>query len=294
MAAKNTIHDKIQMEVSPVELNSSFYKDFLKYVPSFCAIFTDRTVAFYATDMEKYIMKIDPGNCAPFLTLELPLPEGSLAHQIRDSKQIVLLEVPKETYGLNMRLGVFPIFDDDSGEVIGTLGMVTTRDNVNTLRTISETFMTGLSEIAQAAQQTAENATNITASEMRLNKEIEEIGQLSVEITGILDAIRDLANETKMLGLNAAIEAARAGEVGLGFGVVAEEIRKLSESSKQTAEGIRALTQRINEKIDTTLGSSQASVEASHDQAAAAQEINASIQELTAMAERLNQLAAIM
>lgn len=294
MAVNNTIYDKIPMDVAKVEMNSRFYKGFLTIIPSICALFTDRTVGFYATDMEKYIMKIDPGKASPYISVGSPLPPGSVAQKMKESKQAVLFEAPKEAYGSDMRLGIYPIFDDDNGEVIGTIGIVTTRDNVNTLRTISETFMNGLGEITQAVQQTAENAAHISDSETRLNGEIEEIGQLSVEITGILDAIRDLANETKMLGLNAAIEAARAGEVGLGFGVVAEEIRKLSESSKQTAEGIRVLTQRIGEKINTTLDSSKASVEASHDQAAAAEEINASIQELTAMAEKLNDLAAIM
>jgi methyl-accepting chemotaxis protein len=54
-----------------------------------------------------------------------------------------------------------------------------------------------------------------------------------------------MADETQMSGLNAAIEAARAGDAGRGFGVVAEEIRKLSDQSKQTAEQIRQLTKTI-------------------------------------------------
>lgn len=55
----------------------------------------------------------------------------------------------------------------------------------------------------------------------------------------------NMADETQMSGLNAAIEAARAGDAGRDFGVVAEEIRKLSDQSKQTAEQIRQLTKTI-------------------------------------------------
>ena len=72
-----------------------------------------------------------------------------------------------------------------------------------------------------------------------------------------------------MLGLNAAIEAARAGEHGRGFGVVAEEIRKLSDQSKETAERIRKLTQEIADKIDIISHASEGSLKQGQEQAAA-------------------------
>ena len=57
--------------------------------------------------------------------------------------------------------------------------------------------------------------------------------------------IKQIADETKMLGLNAAIEAARAGTQAGDSGVVAEEIRKLSDDSRQTVVKIRDYTQRL-------------------------------------------------
>jgi len=75
-------------------------------------------------------------------------------------------------------------------------------------------------------------------------------------INSVMEFIKEIADETKMLGLNAAIEAARVGEAGRGFGVVAEEIRKLSQESKKTVVQIKELTQGIEKSMAETADAS--------------------------------------
>jgi PAS domain S-box-containing protein len=87
-----------------------------------------------------------------------------------------------------------------------------------------------------------DSAVQQTAEKMRL------LGVRSSEISEILDLINDIASQTNLLALNAAIEAAHAGEAGLGFSVVAEEIRKLAERSGRATKDIGNLIKSIQKE----------------------------------------------
>jgi len=82
-----------------------------------------------------------------------------------------------------------------------------------------------------------------------------QLGDQSKEINGVISVIRNLAEQTNLLALNAAIEAARAGEQGRGFAVVADEVRSLANKTQ-------AYTQDISRIIDTLLGMVQSANEA--------------------------------
>lgn len=159
------------------------------------------------------------------------------------------------------------------------------------LANLASSINDNILQISATMQELAASATDVSTNQSKLNQEINNVNVVSCKINEVMDFIKDIADETRLLGLNAAIEAARAGEAGLGFGVVAQEIRKLSGDSKQTVGKIKDFTTMIQESVDKTVAMGNATSTTIEQQAAAIEEVTSSIQEVTNMTESLYALA---
>lgn len=255
-------------------------------------IFADGVVV-YLTDLD-YITRWETDGRFDLETLHQGdrLAEGAVARKSIKDRASTVKEVDASLYGETCLVGNFPLIDE--GDVVGTFGIVTPKRTAMKMRGMSVNLHEGMSQIAAAIQELAASSFEIHENEMGLNRNVIDIAKLSDDINEILEFIKQIAEETKMLGLNAAIEAARAGEAGRGFGVVAEEIRKLSDESKETVTRIHSLTGEIKTKIDETIKNSGVTLHSSQEQAAATQEVTAQVEELNGLAEELDKIAQVV
>jgi len=126
------------------------------------------------------------------------------------------------------------------------------RDNIDSGNKI-------INELQKQAEETA--VVNKETSEMTM-----ELANVAESVNEIVGAILAISNQTNLLALNASIEAARAGEAGKGFAVVAEEIRRLSEDTKHSAEQISTTINDLIVSVDTASSNMNKSVETSNKQ----------------------------
>jgi len=130
--------------------------------------------------------------------------------------------------------------------------------------------------------QTATDIHEIAGSVRRAAELIEDLEASSKQISGVVAVIKEVADQTNLLALNAAIEAARAGEQGRGFAVVADEVRKLAERTGHSTQEIARTIEAMNGKAEQAVVSMNSAVGKVDVGVARARETSASIQQISA------------
>ncbi|CAH0345293.1 HAMP domain-containing methyl-accepting chemotaxis protein [Bacillus sp. CECT 9360] len=126
-----------------------------------------------------------------------------------------------------------------------TLGVNQIAKNASDVLKLSEATNQMTKQGSALVEETLQQMDSIHTSVEETDQALHQLNKRSDEIGSILKLIKDIADQTNLLALNAAIEAARAGEAGKGFAVVADEVRKLAEQTGQSVSKISVITSDI-------------------------------------------------
>jgi methyl-accepting chemotaxis protein len=163
-------------------------------------------------------------------------------------------------------------------------------ENAHEARNMSEQAGDQASKGTQIIQGAAAEMNKIAEAVQASSTVIEELEVQSAQITSIVNTIREIADQTNLLALNAAIEAARAGEQGRGFAVVADEVRKLAERTSRSTTEITSMVEKIQKGTRNAVSSMDAGVTQANKGVELAGQAGSSINEIRDGALRVVQV----
>ena len=238
---------------------------------------TEKFLSYFpATNLDLHIKPLQPLHPDEPLTMALK------------SKQRLQSDVPKDFYGFEFT-GVAQPVQDATGKVIGGIAIQIRKETE--LRDIALHLTDSLENASSDINSIVEGANHISTVSTQLYDYSKVAEENVAQSTAVLSIIKKVADQTNLLGLNAAIEAARAGEHGRGFEVVANEIRKFSKETISFADQIRSTMSEISSVTKQMAQSiEQLSVTGKNQQQAIDQVTN-SMSEIAKLSKELHTLA---
>jgi methyl-accepting chemotaxis protein len=143
--------------------------------------------------------------------------------------------------------------------------------------------MTIMQDTIASIQQLSHEVDNVSAAMNQLETETGRIG-------GVLDVIKNVAEQTNLLALNAAIEAARAGEQGRGFAVVADEVRALAKRTQESTAEIQHIIHAVQQGASKAMQAMRVSQEKTHSTSEMASQAGQAINEITHAVARIHDM----
>lgn len=261
-------------------------------IQAFIPYMFDDEVSYAISDLEKYLLYIPTQQINPGTKAGDPVPPGSSSYECMKTGQVIKKSIPKHVLGVEILGTAIPIKNHE-GKVVGSVSFGRSVEKYHKISNLSNTLSEALGEVAAAVDQLSAGLQNVLSSNELIVNDVNLANSEAKNTDNILKFIKTIANQTNLLGLNAAIEAARTGEAGRGFGVVAEEIRKLSHSSSESINKIEEVLNKVQKSVESINMNIHDINQLFRSQTDAIQDINTSLQDLNSVAQELNHISKI-
>ena len=249
----------------------------------------EEDISMAITDTEKYLYTQYNKNLELSAKKGDRIPEGGAVIEVLKTGRNAIKVVPEHVYGTEFKSFAIPIREEN--KIVGVLVVAKSLYKKKSVTNITRRLTESLSQISIGINEVAKGVQELATMNEKLLGETIEANERTKDTDEILTFIQGVSSQTNLLGLNAAIEAARAGEAGKGFNVVAQEIRKLSNSSNESIKKIDSVMKHISSSVNSINTNLTKSNDISQNQSAALEEIAASISELNSTAKTLEDLA---
>ncbi len=252
--------------------------------------FTDPTT-IVVTDTEQYLFHLRAEFDTTHIPVGTPIKEISnpLMEKSLKTGEISRMVVGPERFGFPFTLTVNPVIDQN--KVVGLLMTSTSTEKIDSLRTMSSE-LAATAEQLNATTEEVVTVSNVIADKVQIMTSDSEMISKTVEsVYEVIESIQYIATQSNILGLNASIEAVRAGEYGKGFTVVANEIRRMADQSKESAVNIINFLEKVKEAANQNNRSIQDIASMMEEHAKSIQELTNSFAIISSAAEELKKKA---
>ncbi|MDS0528182.1 methyl-accepting chemotaxis protein [Clostridium sp. SHJSY1] len=249
----------------------------------------DNEISMAITDKEKYLYAKYCDELSLGVDKGALIPKGGAISDALISGQTISKIVPEHVYGVPFKSYAIPI--KEGNDVVGIFVVGKSLARKNEVNNIAKNLAESLSQISVGINEVALGVQQLATMNEEVLLESKDANNKTKDTDQVVSFIEGVSSQTNLLGLNAAIEAARAGENGRGFSVVAQEIRKLSNSSSESIKKIDSVIKNISTSIKNITDRLTSANEVSQNQSAALEEITASITELSVTSKLLEELS---
>ena len=217
--------------------------------------------------------------------------EGSVTVKALRERRMIREERDSSIFGIPYIATSVPIFD--SSQLVGALTVIISTKKMEAMKSGAFNLARIVEDLTGTAEEVGKASEDLVSRIQEISGQSEIMKNNVRKSSSILKSVQKIADNSRLLGLNASIEAARIGELGRGFAVVADEIKKMAENSKGLVEEIYSHMKQISDAVETMHDSIQQVAAFSEENAASLHELHLACTKIVHTAEELKKASNV-